>query len=208
VVAAVLVAAVPVCAAAVGASQAAVLPGPACLPGEATIPLTADARISANHPGRNYGTGSRWKVNFGPGTARSFINFELPEISDACIVTKATVSLRGSQSGRPHPATADPGANINFYLATRDWREGGITWDNQPRGHGCYGIDPEYATTDEWDITGIIDDAYRCLRAGRLDAWHGLKLRGWSPKGHHAHWRIGIDSRESDHPPVVHLSWE
>lgn len=203
-----LVAAVPVLAFAVAAGHAAILPGPVCVPDEATVPVTADAKVSSKHPGRNYGGASRWKVNFGPATARSFIDFNLPAISDSCDITKAILSLNGNESGEPEPANAWPGANVNLYIATRSWSEGSITWNNQPPRRACLGGDQEYAFPDEWDMTGIVDDAYRCLRGDRIPAWYGLKLRGWSPRGSDAHWRASIDSRESAHPPVVHISWE
>jgi hypothetical protein len=185
---------------AVDSSSAAGIPGPVCIPGEATLPVTADAKVSKAHPYRNYGKSSRWKVNYGPSTLRSFIDFDLPPMPLGCSVKKAMLELSGKESGHPHPASEWPGAYLNFSLAGRRWSESRLTWNNMPLRVGCFG----------WfqDITLAVQDAYRCLDSGRLAEWNGLKLRGRSPTGRRAHWRFAVDSRESARPPVVHVTWD
>jgi hypothetical protein len=92
-------------------------------------------------------------------------------------------------------------------LVRRDWTEAAITWNNKPGGHGCVAENFEYARPDSWLITGIVQQAYECLRNGALAEWNGLKARGWSPRGRGAKWRLVVDSREGPHPPVVEISW-
>jgi hypothetical protein len=192
----------------VGRSGAAAIHPPVCFPGEVTLPVTADARVSRRHPNRRYGTASRWKVNHGPATLRSFVDFDLPAIPIGCSVTKATLEVNGRESGHPHPATAWPGAYVNFAMASGRWAESRITWNNMPPGIGCFGWFQDWAASGGLEITLAVEDAYRCLENGRLDEWNGLKLRGWSPHGRPAHWRYAVESRESAHPPVVHISWD
>lgn len=180
--------------------------GPVCIPGQATLPLTADAKVSRDHPNRNYGSDSHWKINY-PATLRSFINFRLPDIPSACTVKEATLEVAGTESGSPHPATSWPGAEINFYLASGRWSERGITWNNKPRGYGCFGTTQDYANSGSLLITGTIQDAYRCLETGRLPRWNGIKLTGWTANGRRANWRFVVDSRQSGHPPIVKMSW-
>lgn len=212
---AVMVAALPLASAAFSATgitgaHAAAIGPPVCIPGEATVPLTADAKVSERHPGRHYGTASHWKVNYGPATLRSFLGFNLPAIPSGCSVKKATLEVTGTESGYPHPAEGWPGARVNVYLATGRWTERGITWKNQPAAYGCYGPSQVFATSGELLITAVIQDAYHCLDSGRLKQWNGLKLKGWSPttRGRQPHWRFAVESRESAHPPMMHISWE
>lgn len=197
------------CAIVTNEAVATAIGGPICIPGSVTLPVTADAKVSQRHPARHYGTASRWKVNFGPATLRSFVDFKLPALPIGCSVTEATLHVTGEESGHPHPANAWPGADVNIYLASGRWTENGITWKNMPPGYGCFGEFKEYASPGDLTITTLVQDAYRCLDSGRLKKWHGLKLKGWSPKtnGRHPRWRFAIDSRESAHPPVVHISW-
>src|SRR5436190_10279765 len=130
------------------------LPGGACNSGQVTVPVTADAKVSKRHPNHRYGRRSDWKVNYGPATARSFVKFNLPTIPSGCSVDQATLELRGSESGSPHPAHKWPGANVNFDLATHKWIETGITWNNMPGGTGCVqGGAQDYASTRTWVIT-------------------------------------------------------
>ena len=212
VVAAVLAVAGVTASCAVVASDAvsAAIPGPLCIPGSSTLPLTADAKVSRRHPARHYGAASRWKVNYGPATLRSFVDFDLPTIPTGCALTDATLEVTGDESGHPHPANAWPGAYVNIYLASGRWRESGITWNDMPPGYGCFGDFKDYASSGDLTITTVLQNAYRCLDSGRLKHWNGLKLKGWSPttNGRHPHWRFAVDSRESAHPPVVHISWD
>ncbi len=195
------------CALAISTSaEVATAIGPVCIPGQTTEPLTADAKVSRRHPNRSYGASSRWRLDY-PATTRSFIDFSLPDIPGACTIQEARLEVAGTESGYPHPATAWPGAEINFYLASGRWSERGITWNNQPPGYGCFGTTQDYATPGSLLITGTLQDAYRCLANGRLRAWNGIKLRGWSAHGSGALWRFVVDSRESAHPPVVRISW-
>jgi hypothetical protein len=188
-------------------ANAATIEGPLCIPGSVSVPVTADAKVSQRHPNRHYGASSRWKINFGPATLRSFVNFNLPTIPFGCSVTEAMLEVTGHESGHPHPATGWPGAMARVYVASGRWSERGITWNNRPRGYGCWGPTQDYAKSGSLRITATIQDAYGCLDTGRLKKWNGLKFQGWSPQGWGAHWRFVVDSRESAHPPVVHISW-
>jgi hypothetical protein len=93
-------------------------------------------------------------------------------------------------------------------MASGPWTASRLSWNRMPRGFGCFGWFQDWAVPGSLDVTLAVEDAYRCLENGRLDEWNGLKLRGWSPTGRHAHWRFAVDSRESAHPPVVHISWD
>jgi hypothetical protein len=188
-------------------AQAAAVEGPLCIPGSATVPVTADAKVSSNHPNQRYGSAGTWKVNFA-STARSFVDFDLPAIPTGCSVTEATFRLNGTLYGHPNPAHRWPGAHVNFTLARKGWNERAITWNNMPSSSPCDGGTQDYAQTNSWVITGIVQQAYECVDAGRLSAWNGLKFRGWSPRNRGAKWRLVVDSRESSHPPVVEIGWE
>jgi hypothetical protein len=178
-----------------------------CMGGEASVPITADAKVSSVHPRRHYGRRDTWKVKYGPATTRSFITFDLPTPPIECTVDKATLELRGRYSGRPSSPTEYPGAEVDMSLIRRGWSERKITWNNKPRGNGCDVRTSEYALSRKWLITGMVQKAYQCLDDGRLASFEGFKLKGWSPGGRGAHWQLGVDSRESSHPPVVHIAW-
>ena len=205
------------CAAAVAAVVGvAVLAGPSaphagagilCQSDAATLPLTADAKVSSVHPNRRYGHRDTWKVNYGPATARSYISFDLPEKPMGCTVAGATLDLRGRYSGQPSSPTEFPGATVDMWLVNRGWNERSITWNNRPRKNGCDAGTGEYAESDRWDVTGVVQKAYECLEKGTLASFEGFKLKGWSPRGRGAHWKLAVDSRESSHPPTVTILW-
>jgi hypothetical protein len=181
--------------------------GPVCIPGGVTIPVTADAKVSSVHPSRRYGHARTWKVNYGPANARSLFTFDLPTLPLQCTVSQAVLKLTGAYSGTPKSPDGFPGANVNMSIAKGHWTEAGVTWRNMPGGNACDGATQDYARPKSWDLTGIVQSAYRCLDSGRLAAWNGLKVAGWSVKGRGASWKVVVDSRESKHPPVVEISW-
>ena len=182
--------------------------GPLCLiPGQATVPVTAYARVSSVHPRRNYGHAGRWKIDYAPTNARSLIMFGLPKLPMGCGVTDAVLELRGSYSGTPGKPDRYPGASVNLSLVKRHWSESRVTWRNMPPANGCDGGSQDFARTRSWNVTGMVQEAYRCLGNGGLAAWNGLKAKGWSVPGRGASWRLVVDSRESAHPPVVKISW-
>jgi hypothetical protein len=201
---AVLVAAVVSIAATAQASPAK---GPVCVPGGATVPVTADAKVSSVHPSRHYGHSGTWKANYNPTNARSFFTFDLPTIPSGCSVSEATLELKGTFSGTPNPPNHWPSADVNVSLVKHHWTESGITWNTMPAGNACDGGLQDYARTDSWVITGMVQQAYICLDNGGLTAWNGLKVKGWSPRRRGASWRLVVDSRQSKHPPVVDISW-
>jgi hypothetical protein len=172
-----------------------------------TLPLTADAKVSSVHPKRRYGRRDTWTVNYGPATARSYISFDLPEKPMGCRVTAATLDLRGRYSGQPNSPTEFPGATVDMWLVDRGWNERKITWNNRPRKNGCDAGTGEYAESDRWDLTGVVQKAYECPEKGTLASFEGLKLKGWSPRGRGARWKLSVDSRESSHPPAVTIIW-
>jgi hypothetical protein len=181
--------------------------GPLCLAGEAIVPVTADAKASAAHPGRHYGHARRWKVNYGRSKVRSVFTFDLPVLPLQCSVSQAVLKLKGTYAGTPKRPDTYPSANVNLSIAQSHWTEAGVTWRNMPKGYACDGGTQDYARTSSWVLTGIVQSAYRCLESGRLDSWNGLKVGSWSPRGRGASWKIAVDSRESRHPPVVEISW-
>jgi hypothetical protein len=181
--------------------------GPICIPGGTTVPVTADAKVSRIHPNRHYGHAGTWKVDYAPANARSLFTFHLPTLPLQCTVSKAVLELKGAYSGTPSQPDTYPSADINATLAKGRWTEAGVTWRNMPGGNACDGGTQDYARTNQWDLTGIVQTAYECLSSGRLPAWNGLKVSGWSVKGRGASWKILVDSRESRHPPVVVISW-
>jgi hypothetical protein len=181
--------------------------GPVCIPGGATVPVTADAKVSSVHPRRHYGHADAWKVNYAPTNARSLFTFDLPALPLQCTVTQAVLELRGAYSGTPKRPNGYPGASVNVGLVKGHWTEAGVNWRNMPGGNGCDGAAQDYARPSSWSLTGIVQSAYQCLASGRLPAWNGLKVKGWSPGGRGASWKLLVDSRESRHPPVVEISW-
>ena len=181
--------------------------GPICIPGGTTVPVTADAKVSSVHPSRHYGHSDTWMVNYAPTNARTLLTFDLPTLPLQCTVSKATLELKGTYSGTPKPPDSYPGANVNVGIVKGDWTEAGVTWRNMPGGNACDGGTQDYARTTSWVLTGIVQTAYQCLDSGRLASWNGLKVKGWSPGGRGASWKLVGDSRESRHPPVVEITW-
>jgi hypothetical protein len=181
--------------------------GPVCFPGGTTVPVTADAKVSSAHPRRHYGHARTWKVNYARAHARSLFTFDLPALPLQCTVSQAVLELKGTYSGAPKQPDRYPGANVNVTIAKGHWSEAGVTWRNMPGGNACDGGTQDYARPNSWGLTGIVQTAYRCLDSGRLAAWNGLKVSGWSPGGRGARWKLAVDSRESRHPPVVEISW-
>jgi len=181
--------------------------GPLCRSDETTVPLTADAKVSSEHPNRRYGRRGTWKVNYGPATTRTYFTFDLPAKPLGCQVVDAALDLRGRYLGRPSTPTEYPGAAVDMWLVERRWSERKITWNNRPRANGCDAGSSAYAQPDEWAITALVQKAYSCVEDGTLASFQGLKLRGWSPSGRGAHWRLRVNSRESSHPPMVRIIW-
>lgn len=190
------------------ARQGSANAGPLCLPGGATVPVTADAKVLSVHPDRHYGHARTWKVNYGPSDVRSLFTFDLPTLPLQCTVSRAVLKLEGAYSGIPKRPDSYPSANVNVSITRSHWTEKRITWRNMPKGNACDGGGQDYARTNQWVLTGIVQSAYQCLDSGRLTSWNGLKVGSWSPHGRGASWKIVVDSRESRHPPVVELSWD
>jgi hypothetical protein len=188
-------------------ARPAAVDGPVCIPGGTTVPVTADAKVSAAHPRRHYGRSETWAANYGAPSVRTFVTFDLPELPLECMVHKAMFDIKGRYSGEPNPPNSWPGANVGMTLIRRPWNESRITWNNMPATHSCGGGVLDYAT-DSWDITGIVQKAYECVDKGRIDGWYGLRIKGWSPRNRGAKWRLIVDSREGAHPPVIELEWE
>jgi hypothetical protein len=196
-------AAVLVAAGARSSAEAGVL----CVAGGTTVPVTADAKVSSAHPDRHYGHSGTWKVNYGRTKVWSLLTFDLPTIPMGCSLSTATLELTGRFSGTPGPPNHWPGADVNISLVKRHWTEASVTWNTMPAANACDGGIQDYARNDHWNLSGIVQLAYSCLDEGRLAAWNGLKVKGWSPRKRGAHWRLVVDSRESKHPPVVAFSW-
>lgn len=122
-------------------------------------------------------------------------------------MSKAVLKLKGCYSGTPKQPDTYPSADVNATLAKGRWTEAGVTRRNMPASNACDGGTQDYARTKQWVLTGIVQTAYECLDSGRLGAWNGIKVSGWSVKGRGASWKIVVDSRQSRHPPVVQISW-
>jgi hypothetical protein len=181
--------------------------GPLCVPGETTVPVTADAKVSSRHPNRHYGHADTWDVNYAHTNVRTLLTFDLPTIPLGCSVSKATLELTGKYSGTPNPPSHWPGANVNVSIVKHHWTEAGVTWRTMPAANACDGGTEDYARTNHWSLTGIVQMAYECLDSGELAAWNGVKAKGYSPPKRGARWRLVVDSRESKHRPVVVISW-
>ena len=182
--------------------------GPVCIPGGTTVPVTGDAKVSSVHPKRHYGHAGTLKVNYGPASARTLLTFDLPTLPLQCTVSEATLQLKGTLSGTPSNPYDFPTASVDVSLVKKHWTEAGVTWRNMPGANACDGGTQDYARGDYWQLTGIVQSAYRCLDSGRLAAWNGLRVKGWSFGGRGASWKLVVDSRESRHPPVVEISWD
>jgi hypothetical protein len=178
-----------------------------CLGGGTTVPLTADAQVSSAHPNRHYGHLDTWAVNYRHTKVWSLLDFDLPTIPTGCSVNAATLEFRGRFSGTPNPPDHWPGADVNVSLVKHHWTESSVTWNTMPAANACDGGIQDYARDDHWNLTGIVQMAYSCLDDGRIAAWNGLKVKGWSPRKRGASWRLVVDSRKSKHPPVVAISW-
>jgi hypothetical protein len=181
--------------------------GPLCVPGGTTVPVTADAKVSSGHPNRHYGHADTWDVNYARTKVRSLLTFGLPTVPMGCSVSKATLELTGRYSGTPNPPNHWPGANVNVSIVKHHWTEAGVTWRTMPAANACDGGTQDYARTNHWNLTGIVQIAYACLDSGELAAWNGLKAKGYSPPNRGASWRLVVASRESEHRPVVAISW-
>ena len=111
---------------------------------------------SSVHPGRHYGHAGTWKVNFAPGNARSLFTFDLPTLPLQCTVSQAVLKLKGTYSGTPKSPDAYPSANMNVSMAKGRWTEAGVTWRNMPGGDACDGGGQDYARTNQWVLTGVV----------------------------------------------------
>lgn len=119
-----------------------------------------DNHVSQNYPTTNYMLSSMLKVGEGSssGNNRTFIKFNLPTISSANVITKATLNLTLDSAN-----TA--GTQINLHNVTQDWDTNTITWNTQPtydssKVQDYQNVQGNANTSFLWDITGIAKQWY------------------------------------------------
>ncbi|OIK14253.1 hypothetical protein BIV60_12155 [Bacillus sp. MUM 116] len=119
-----------------------------------------DNHVSQNYPTTNYINSVMLKVGKGSssGINQTFIKFNLPTISAANVITKATLDLSLYSAN----TTA---SQIDLHKVTQNWDTNTITWNTKPTFDSSkvqdYQMVQGNANTDfVWDITGIAKQWY------------------------------------------------
>jgi len=137
-----------------------------------TVPVAEDESVYAqegnpnyNLDGSSYGGGLFTGVDGGDtaSPARFYLKFDLPEFVPGTQVTSAT--LTGYYNDDYDPL--DDGTHGIYFVASDNWSESTITWENQPGQ--AYGVPEASLDTAKvtvgnfinWDITNIVNQEYQ-----------------------------------------------
>jgi len=137
-----------------------------------TIPVAEDESVYAregdlnfNLHGSSHGGGLFTGVDGGntASPARFYLKFDLPELIPGTQVTSATLTGYYNDNYTP----VDDGTHGIYFVASDNWSESTITWENQPGQ--AYGVseaslDAAKATVGSfinWDITNIVNQEYQ-----------------------------------------------
>ncbi|QHE50865.1 DNRLRE domain-containing protein [Pontibacillus sp. HMF3514] len=116
-----------------------------------------DNHVSEGYPNTNYITSVINKTGYGSssGRNRTFIKFDLPELSTGHYITTAYFRLF------PY-SYKNTGAQVNVHKVKESWDTNTITWANQPQ-HNESVVDYQMIDGDDyydWDITEIAQEWY------------------------------------------------
>ena len=106
---------------------------------------------------------------YGPTINRAYMRFNLPNISDNYVITKAKIMLTGYKNGLVGEGyhSVDEYSRIDVYEITKEWNETGFGISNKTEWENCYDptiIDYHYVDTFngsyDWDITKLVKSWY------------------------------------------------
>jgi hypothetical protein len=115
--------------------------------------LVADARVSEDQPGANFGTTTRLRADGAPG-AEAYLRFEGWGLNST--VQHARLRLYATSASR---------GTVRVYRTSNDWQETGITWSNRPAAVGEPLASAALVADEAWlelDVTAAVqnDGAY------------------------------------------------
>jgi hypothetical protein len=182
----------------------------ACTPGgSGPIAPAADTYADLNWPGMNLGSAYGWSVARTTKdfmhltrsyTLHGYVRYPLPRIPSGC-------SLRSARLGITHASdyllVSPPivPAPIYVHPAASSWREGTLTWANQP-GPAAPAVKVSNPDVSPWLITPAVAALYARGNTGlEMDAPHPQVW--WAPQS-----RECIDEYGNRGVPYLYVSWK
>jgi hypothetical protein len=134
---------------------------PGCrFPGAQTLTAAQDSYVDQDAPtatnGSNINLFIMSKTTLlglgGDDNRRTYVQFTLPSLPEACVVTQATLRLfaKSAASGRA----------IQAFRANAAWVEGTVTWNNQPGGTGTAATSASGTGWRTWTVTAHVQQMY------------------------------------------------
>jgi hypothetical protein len=118
-----------------------------------TLSAHADAWIDQGSPSSNKGTDSILKVmSKSSNNLRALVQFNLPALSQGCIIQSATLRLYA-------PSWKD-GRTLQALQINAPWTENGVTWNNQPATTGTAAVISSGSGWREWNVAAIVQAMY------------------------------------------------
>ena len=134
---------------------------PGCrLPGAQTLIAAQDSYADQDAPTTTNGSSINLFVMSkttllglgGDDNRRSYVQFMLPSLPQACVVRAATLRL--------HAKSAANGRTIQAFRANGAWAEGTLTWNNQPGGTGAAATSASGTGWRTWTVTAHVQQMY------------------------------------------------
>ena len=171
----------------------AVAPTPTTGTSSVLTPL-ADSYANQGAPSTNYGSDSTLSVR-GSSGATSYLRFALPAAPTGKTLTKAVLRLRTQDS-----SIAGSAESHKVTLASSQWTETGLTWNNRPALWNALGTIPAgTAPGREYQVT---------LDANALKAALGTQTTiGLSNAGTDSLWLWSREHANSGYRPALTLTW-
>lgn len=141
---------------------------PGCrTPGVQTLTAAEDSYVDQDDPSANTGSDVNLYVMSkttllglgGDDNRRTYVRFEPSALPEACVVTAATLRL--------HAKSAAAGRTIQAFSASRQWKEGNLSWNNQPGPTGTAATSASGTGWQSWAVT----DHVRQMYAGSNDGF-------------------------------------
>ena len=88
----------------------------------------------------------------GDDNRRTYVQFTLPSLPEACDLTQATLRL--------HAKSAASGRTIQAFRANGAWAESSVTWNNQPGGTGTAATSASGTGWRTWTVTAHVQQMY------------------------------------------------
>ncbi|MDC0712740.1 DNRLRE domain-containing protein [Stigmatella sp. ncwal1] len=166
--------------------------------GTVTLLPVADAYVTPDAPGSNFGLNTAWLVN--RQYAEAYLKFDLSSLPSNAIITSVTFSALAYDGY----AYGGDGNVYTSFVADDSWSETGITWNNRPAPSGTpsgewflwYNLTPE-------DKLGVnANPALIPVVQGELDGDKQLSFRLHSP-GYKTRYRSREYSNANQRPKLV-----